>query len=217
MTVTAMTRRLAVFCVAGLLAATAGMGVTYNSTSSLPRGLYRIRPLSGDPARGTVVGVCLTRGGASLGRERKYVYPEGLEPWVYGTRCGAGLAVIGKPVAGVPGDTVEVSPRGVRVNGIPLRNGRVRKHDSRGRALPHERWGVRVLRAGEFWIQSEFSALSYDSRIFGPVYREQIVDQRVPLLTERARTKGPHLRSRAFDPITVRPRCCGAAGTRRED
>jgi conjugative transfer signal peptidase TraF len=174
--------RIAVAAVALTFVATAGMGLTYNSTESVPVGVYRVRPLRGDPHHGDVVGVCLTRSAASLARERGYVHPQGLEPWVYGARCGTGLAVIGKPIAGVPGDTVYVSRAGVFVNGRPLANGSILLRDRAGRQLPHAEWGVRVLGPGEFWIQSSFTSRSYDSRIYGPVYREQIVDRRVPLL-----------------------------------
>lgn len=188
--------RIALLGSAGLLTATAGLGITYNTSASLPAGLYRIRPLAGDPARGEVVGVCLTREAASIARERRYVYPEGLHPWVYGTRCGVGLAVIGKPVAGIPGDTVEVSPRGITVNGMALPNGFLRTQDSRGRALPHARLGTRVLGPGEFWLHSPYTPLSYDSRVFGPIYREQMVDRRVPILTlEREHLRGVAARS----------------------
>lgn len=183
--------RAAVLGLATLLAATAGLGLTYNSTASLPVGLYQIRPLPADPSRGDVVGVCLTGQAAALARERGYVQSEGLQPWVYGVRCSGSLAVIGKPVAGIPGDTVEVSEHGVSVNGTPLRNGEVRARDRRGRPLPQARRGVRVLRTGEFWIQSQHSGLSYDSRLFGPIYREQIVDRRVPLLTRGGNRGNP--------------------------
>jgi conjugative transfer signal peptidase TraF len=175
--------RAALLGLAALLAATVGLGLTYNSTASLPVGLYQIRPLTADPSRGDVVGVCLTGHAAALARERGYVHAEGLQPWVYGIRCSGSLAVIGKPIAGIPGDTVAVSELGVSVNGTPLRNGTVRTRDRRGRPLPQASRGVRVLRPGEFWIQSQHSGLSYDSRLFGPIYREQIVDRRVPLLT----------------------------------
>jgi conjugative transfer signal peptidase TraF len=166
-----------------LLLATAGAGITYNTSGSLPVGLYRIVPLHGDPRRGDVVGVCLGGGAAALALGRGYVHPRGLERWVYGAGCRAPVGVIGKPVAGVPGDTVEIRPEGVRVNGTPLVNGAVLARDHAGRALPHAPWGRRVLGADEFWVQSPYSVRSFDSRVFGPVRRGQIVDRRVALWT----------------------------------
>ena len=165
------------------MTATAGIGITYNSSGSVPVGLYRIRPLRGEPARGDVVGVCLSGAAAELARRRGYVHTEGLEPWIYGVRCAGGLTVIGKPVAGVPSDTVEVRPDGVFINGRRLPNGLTPSRDRMGRPIPHPARGTRILGRDEFWIQSPYTARSYDSRIFGPIRRSQIVDRRVPLLT----------------------------------
>lgn len=165
-----------------LLAASAGLGLTYNSTPSLPRGVYQIRPLHGAPHRGQVVGFCLSGEAARLALARGYVHPQGLEPVVYGTRCPSGAGVIGKPVAGLPGDTIVVGRAGVAVNGRPLRASRVSDRDRAGRTLPAA-WGRRVLGAGEYWLQSEFAPNSYDSRIFGAVRREDILDRRIFLAT----------------------------------
>lgn len=89
-----------------------------------------------------------------LALERGDVHRQALEPYVYGVRCTAGVGVIGKPVAGVPGDTVEVRREGVWINGVRLAQGAVRDRDRAGRALPHAGWGRRVLGPGEFWLQS---------------------------------------------------------------
>lgn len=161
-----------------VLLATAGLGLTYNTTPSLPLGVYRIRPLTSEPLRGQVVGFCLAEEAARLGLARGYVHPQGLEPIVYGTRCSSGAGIIGKPVAGIPGDTVEASTRGVLVNGRLLRSSRAQPRDRAGRALPSYQ-GKRILGTGEFWLQSEFAQNSFDSRIFGPVSAESILDRRV--------------------------------------
>lgn len=87
-----------------ILVRAAGFRLTYNTTGSLPVWIYRIERLDGDPRRGDVVGFCLDRETAGIALARGYVHPEGLEPFVYGTRCPGGVAVIGKPVAGLPGD-----------------------------------------------------------------------------------------------------------------
>ena len=163
---------------AGVLLATAGLGFTYNTTPSLPPGVYRIRPLASEPVRGQVVGFCLAGEAARLGLARGYVHPRGLEPIVYGTHCPSGAGVIGKPVAGVPGDTVEVGTGGVHVNGRLLRRSRAQPRDRAGRVLPAYH-GKRVLGTGEFWLQSELAQNSFDSRIFGPVSADNILDRRV--------------------------------------
>lgn len=161
---------------AGLVLATSTLGLTYNTTPSIPTGVYRIRPLDAHPARGEVVGFCLDREAAHLALRRGYVHPAGLQ--LHRTRCRHGTGVLGKPVAGVPGDTVEARPDGVRINGRLLQRSQIPTVDRSGRVLPAAT-GRRVLRAGEYWLQSEFTGRSYDSRIFGPVREEFILDRRV--------------------------------------
>ncbi len=171
---------------AGTLAALAmavyAFQLTYNSTASLPVGIYRVRALSGSPRVGDVVGFCLEGEVARLALARGYVHRQGLEPWVYGVRCASGAAVIGKPVAGVPGDTVEVRREGVWINGVRLARSEIRERDTAGRALPHPRSGRRVLGTDEYWLQSSYSSRSFDSRYYGPVGRGQFCDRRRPIL-----------------------------------
>jgi conjugative transfer signal peptidase TraF len=168
-----------------LVIAARGCGLTYNTTASLPAGVYRVTVLSGEPRRGEVVGVCLDGETARLARARGYVHAPGLAPLLHGSSCGAPVAVIGKPVAGVPGDTVEVSDDGVRINGVLLARSRTPPADRAGRTLPRAPRGRSLLGPGEFWVQSQRSAWSLDSRVFGPVPRSRILDRRVPLWTER--------------------------------
>jgi conjugative transfer signal peptidase TraF len=125
------------------------------------------------------------RAAARLALERGYVHRQALEPYVYGVRCTAAVGVIGKPVAGVPGDTVEVRREGVWINGVRLTQGAVREKDRAGRALPHPAWGRRVLGPGEFWLQSGWSERSFDSRYYGSVRRGQIRDRRSAILARR--------------------------------
>lgn len=158
-----------------------GFRLTYNTTASLPPGVYQVRELRGAPARGDIVGFCLEGDAARLAVSRGYVYREALERYVYGTRCASGAAPIGKPVAGVPGDTVEMRGGGVWINGVPLANGRVLVRDRAGREMPRPRRVRRVLGPDEYWLQSTHSARSFDSRYYGPARREQIIDRRVPV------------------------------------
>lgn len=158
-------------------------GVTCNLTKSLPLGFYRRSPLNRPIARGDIVGVCLSPRFARLGLERGYLFPEGPETWLTGVHCPEGAGIVGKPVAGVPGDTVTITPAGVWVNRRSLAHSRIPPRDGAGRALPAQPVGTRVLGYDEYWIQSTVSTRSYDSRFFGPVREAQIVDVRVPLIT----------------------------------
>ena len=170
---------------AGLLSATAGLRLTYNSSSSLPIGIYRIQDLRREPRRGDIVGICLDGGAARMALARGYVHPQGLEPLLYGTRCFSGVGIVGKPVAGVPGDTVDVSPTGVRVNGTLLERSRLPLRDRAGRSVPTAPLGARVLRPGEYWLESTYALNSFDSRIYGPVARASIRDLRIPVWVSR--------------------------------
>jgi conjugative transfer signal peptidase TraF len=179
-------RRLAVWIVAAgaalLITAVYGLRLTYNTTPSLPVGIYRIAKLHDEPRRGDFVGVCLDGETARLALSRGYVNRQGLAPYVSGVRCPSGAAVIGKPVAGVPGDTVDVGAEGTRINGAPLPHGSPVVRDRRGRTMPHAEAGRRILRPGEYWLQSIYSPWSFDSRYFGPVRRQQLLDLRNPVV-----------------------------------
>jgi conjugative transfer signal peptidase TraF len=165
-----------------LVCATCGFRLTYNTTPSLPIGIYRIEELAREPRRGDFVGVCLEGETARLALARGYVHRQALEPYVYRVRCPSGTAIIGKPVVGVPGDTVELDRNGVRINGETLPGGAVVVRDSRGRRMPHPEWGRRILASDEYWAQSPYSPRSFDSRYFGPVRRQQIADVRLPIV-----------------------------------
>lgn len=173
---------------AGFTFAAAVLGYTYNSTPSLPVGVYRIHPLDRPLRRADVVGFCLDSDAARTALYRGYVHPQGLEPIIYGTRCPDGAAVIGKPIAGIPGDTIDVAVDGVRVNGTLLARSRASTRDRAGRVLPSAPHGRTVLRTDEYWVQSQHAQNSYDSRIYGPVSRNQILDLRVAVLVRSSRT-----------------------------
>lgn len=181
--------RIAAGSVALLLSATCGFRLTYNTTPSLPIGIYRIVELRAPPGRGEFVGVCLEGETARLAIERAYVHRQALEPYVHGVRCPSGAAVIGKPVAGVPGDTVALDRHGVWINGSLLPGGPGATRDSRGRSMPRPGWARRVLGRDEYWLQSTYSPKSFDSRYFGPVRKHQIVDLRTPVRTLRRRAQ----------------------------
>ena len=140
-------------------------GVRLNLTSSLPVGLYLE---TGDaPTRGSIVMACLPPDMARLARERSYV-PRGV-------RCSGGTGPIGKMVLALAGDTVVVSASGLEVNGCPVPNSRPRPFDSRGRPLPNPRKGRYILRAGELWLASPYSLLSFDSRYFGAIAARSVL------------------------------------------
>ena len=161
---------IAVVVAAALFAASP---LRWTASGSVPRGVYRVtwRPLE----RGDVVLVCLPAPVGRWARERGYV-PEG--------SCSAGAAPIGKPVAALAGDRVEVSERGIAVNGRWLEASQRVRRDSTGRPVPVVEAGVRTLRQGELWLHSGHHPRSLDSRIFGPARREWVRRVLAPVWVE---------------------------------
>ncbi len=130
----------------------------YNTTASLPRGLYIARK-AGTLQVGDLVRVCIPPEAASEALARAYLMPGS---------CPSGAAAVGKLVAALEGDTVRVDTLGVRVRGQLLPKSAPQALDSHGRAV-QQATGQVVLGPGECFVVSTLDALSYDSRYFGPV------------------------------------------------
>jgi type IV secretory pathway protease TraF len=90
------------------------------------------------------------------------------------------------PSVAVVGDTVVVSGRGLEVNGRLIPNSGPRLVDSRGRPLPSVLQGRYVVRAGEVWLGSSYSPLSFDSRYFGAIGIRSVLSVVRPVWTLRA-------------------------------
>lgn len=90
---------------------------------------------------------------------------------------------MGKPVLAMAGDTVDLDPRVITVNGRPIPDSETFMSDSRGRPLPHYPWGKYILKDGELWLFSPYQPRSFDSRYFGPVWESQVVAVAQPLAT----------------------------------
>lgn len=164
--------------------------LSINVSESLPIGLYWTRSLSqtdggasetasvdlGDGVKaGMLVSVCLPPEVARSALQRGYLSAG---------RCLTGAAPVGKAVAALPGDTVDVTDSGSFVNGTLLPSSAPLLHDSRGRAMPQVR-GRFVLPAGTAWLYSGHSLRSFDSRYYGPVPLSGVRGQLVPILTAR--------------------------------
>lgn len=149
-------------------------GFRLNTTTSMPRGLYR--SVGGEVTPGSWVSVCLPPEIARFGVERGYLgagsCPHGTEPVL-------------KEVAAVAGDVVEVTGVGVVVNGKLLENSRPLERDRGGRDLIAYRSAARPVAPGEVWLHSPFEARSWDSRYYGPIPLECVTDVVAPLVTFR--------------------------------
>lgn len=137
--------------------------LVWNGSGSAPRGFYR-PALKDDLAIGTWVLVRAPDWAQALAAARRYM--------------PANVPLI-KKIAAMPGDTV------CRANRSITRNGRViaiaLERDHNGRALPH--WnGCRRLGPGAVFVINN-PPHSFDSRYFGPVGRDRVIEEIVPLWT----------------------------------
>jgi conjugative transfer signal peptidase TraF len=166
-------RRIAALAV-GLLACTFQIcdlfGIRINTSPSLPIGLYRT---TSDP-NASLVEFCPAEPFGSLAFERGYrdrgACPDGATPLL-------------KPVVARPGDVVELSGKGIAVDGNLLSNSAPLPADTKGRPLVPWKFGRYTVQSGDVWVASSYNRRSFDSRYFGPVPVSSIRGHLLPLFT----------------------------------
>lgn len=152
-------------------------GIRVNLTPSLPLGFY----ITSHSPNAQLVEFCPQGTAASISLSRQYrtagVCPDGGAPLL-------------KPAVAFPGDRIEVSANGIRVNGqlLPNSAGRLRDHLQR----PLEPWpyGTYRVEPGTVWVVSSFNGYSFDSRYYGPIPDSTIRHHLRPLWTFA--TEAPH-------------------------
>ena len=155
-----------------LLAWQAAAHLRFNLSPCIPRGAYYLA--SGEPVRaGQLVLACPPARAAELALRRRYLRPGS---------CPGGTKPIGKLVAALAGDRLELAPAGMKVNGQQLSSTATSAVDSEGRPLPRQPTGVRRVAAGEVWLLSAHPR-SFDSRYFGPIGAAQVLGTMTPLIT----------------------------------
>jgi len=154
------------------------VGVFFNSTVSLPTGLYVVRDVPVEV--GDVVAICPDEETSALALARGYMGAG---------NCPFGTAPAGKALAAGHGDTVRVTRTGVWIGDHLLPNSAPLRTDRHGYGLPVLR-GVYGLESGEVWLYSGHDARSFDSRYFGPVRVSQIRGKVIPIW----------VRGQAYDP-----------------
>ena len=145
------------------------IGLRLNDSPSLPVGLYMV---TSDGAA-TLVEFCPAEPYASLATARGY-REQG--------NCPDGGAPLMKPIAARCGDTVELSTRGITVNGKTLPNSAPLSIDTNRRPLEHWPFGTYTVRQ-DVWVISSYNRRSFDSRYFGPVPTNSIRDRLRPVFT----------------------------------
>jgi conjugative transfer signal peptidase TraF len=155
---------IAVFQLFGLL------GLRINTSPSLPMGLYVVTT----DRSANLVEFCPAEPFATLSLIRCY-----RDPGI----CRDGGAPLLKPVVAKAGDIVELSGRGISVNGLLLPNTAPLSKDTKGRPLAAWPFGRYPLTPGTVWVASSYHSRSFDSRYFGPVYETAIRHRLKALLT----------------------------------
>jgi len=122
---------------------------------------------------GQLVEFCPAEPSASLAMQRAY-RSRG--------NCPDGGAPLMKQDVAHEGDIVELTFRGVAVNGKLLPNSAPLRFDTQGRPLDHWLFGRFKVAKGEIWVISSYNPHSFDSRYLGPITSGQIQHHLIPLL-----------------------------------
>jgi conjugative transfer signal peptidase TraF len=148
------------------------LGLRINLTRSIPIGLYQ--QIDAPIARGALVEACLPQDIATLGRKRGYLR---------GGSCPDGTEPVGKTVAAVTGDTVELTDQALIVNATKLPDSATLDIDREGRAMHKFPRGTYAVAADEVWLVATSNPRSWDSRYYGPIPLENIRSAVRPLVT----------------------------------
>jgi conjugative transfer signal peptidase TraF len=163
---------LAVLAVGILFSGASALGIRVNSSPSLPVGLYWVT--SGPDA--TLVEFCPAGPFASIANARGYRQAGA---------CPDGGSPLMKPVVARVGDSVQISARGVAVNGKVIPNSAPLPKDTADRPLASWPFGTYTVEPGTVWVVSDYHPCSFDSRYFGPVPEALIRSRLRPLLALR--------------------------------
>jgi len=155
------------------------LGIRVNFTSSLERGFYVVseRPSA------NLVEFCPEGEAGAISLERAYR--------MAGGTCPDGGSPLMKPIAAVPGDRVEVTIYGIRINGKLIPNSAAHFKDHRGRPLKPWPAGQYTVPTGKLWVISDFNSWSFDSRYFGPIPCSLVQHRLRPLWTFQTNVPEP--------------------------
>jgi conjugative transfer signal peptidase TraF len=156
-----------------LIAGGKALGILVSNTdSAAPAGVYRIA--GNEIARGDLVAACLPIGVAREGLARGYLRAGG---------CPGNAEPVDKMVGALPGDTVDIEPGWVAVNGRRFADSATASRDSAGRVLAHVAWGNRKVATNQVWLFGFNDPRSWDSRYFGPIPLSNIRGDLKPVIT----------------------------------
>jgi len=161
-------RVFTVLAVLLILDAVSPIGLSYNHSKSLPRGIYWHRPVARPLHRGQLV--CFPFVAPEWVKTRRY-FPEG--------------TLLCKSVLGLPGDRIVRSGSETTICEIDscLSAGASLAHDSQGRPLP-ELDLPSIIPPGRLFLSSTRVPNSFDSRYLGLIAESALVHETHPLITE---------------------------------
>ena len=166
-----MTRRIwasVAFIAVGAIAVSTAVDMPtvflWNASPSAPMGLYRLQSIDHLGPR-DLVAVAAPSPIAAFIAERGYLPPD---------------VPLLKHVAGLPGQIVCRIGRSITVNSIEM--GVAQSTDSLGRPMPD--WqGCHQLTSGEVFLMNPDAENSLDGRYFGPIPRNSILAEAIPIWT----------------------------------
>jgi conjugative transfer signal peptidase TraF len=151
-----------------MLDAASPVGLSFNHSKSLPRGLYWHRPIASPLRRGELV--CFHYEAPVWAKTRHY-FPEGI--------------LLCKSVLGLPGDRLVKEEGGIAVcapAGCSFA-GKSLIVDSQGRGIPTLEYPAEIP-AGKVFLSSTRVANSFDSRYLGLIDQSSLVRETGPIFTE---------------------------------
>lgn len=144
-------------------------GIRINTTPSLPLGLY----IATGP-ESALIEFCPSGELAALAARRGYRTPG---------NCPDGASALLRPIVAKHGDVVDLTAKGIGVNGRLVRNSAPLAVDTDHRAIQHFPFGRYTVANEEVWVASSYNPRSFDSRYYGPVAKSAIRGYLRPLLT----------------------------------
>ena len=137
-------------------------GVSIQISNSMPKGLYLTTPIN-TPKKDSTVLFYTSAATEQLMKQRQWI--------TYKTP-------IMKKVAAVPGDLACIEDHHLLINNQYYSS--IATIDSKKRPLPQLAF-CRTLKNNEYFLISNYSEKSFDSRYFGPIPREKIIAKATPL------------------------------------
>jgi conjugative transfer signal peptidase TraF len=155
-------------CLSALTPVLWHLGMRVNLSRSEPIGLYWMQPYQegGVIRKGDLVEFCPAI------QQSDY-------PFTLNGPCEGGTLPFLKTVIGVPGDLVQASDEGLRINRQSIADSQPKaRSKSQQVALPH--WqGEKRLGQDEYWVYGSGDPKnSFDSRYYGPITTKQIISVR---------------------------------------